>query len=58
MLMAKIRPRLERQNGGSGKIFANPVIPQIDDYYEPLPSIIGHLHTAPSKHQPTARRVH
>ncbi len=53
----KIRPRLGRgQNGGTAKIFANPVIPQIDDYYEPLPSIISiYIQRRESKYQPTAR---
>lgn len=38
------------------KIFANPVIPQIDDYYEPFTYDYQHLHSAPEgKHQPTAR---
>ncbi len=42
--------------GVISKIFANPVIPQIDDYYEPFTFDYQHLHTAPeSKHQPTAR---
>ena len=38
------------------KIFNNPDMPQIDDYYEPFDFDYQHLHTAPiSKHQPTAR---
>ena len=38
------------------KIFANPDMPQIDDYYEPFDFDYQHLHTAPQgKHQPTAR---
>lgn len=42
--------------GVISKIFANPVIPQIDDYYEPFTFDYQHLHNAPeSKHQPTAR---
>lgn len=37
-------------------IFANPDMPQIDDYYEPFDFDYQHLHTAPQgKHQPTAR---
>ena len=52
----KIRPRLGGKMGVISKIFANPVIPQIDDYYEPFTFDYQHLHTAPeSKHQPTAR---
>src|SRR5690554_5296865 len=37
-------------------IFANPDLPQIDDYYEPIDFDYQHLHTAgDSKHQPVAR---
>ena len=37
-------------------IFANPNLPQIDDYYEPYTFDYEHLHNAPDmKHQPTAR---
>ena len=32
----KIRPRLGNKMGVITKIFANPVVPQIDDYYEPF----------------------
>ncbi|HQX95118.1 MAG TPA: nitrate reductase subunit beta, partial [Thermomonas sp.] len=38
------------------KIFANPDLPMIDDYYEPFDFDYQHLHQAPEgKHQPTAR---
>ncbi|KAG0958845.1 hypothetical protein G6F31_012246 [Rhizopus arrhizus] len=38
------------------KIFANPDLPQIDDYYEPFDFDYQNLHTAKdSQHQPTAR---
>ncbi|OGA18815.1 MAG: nitrate reductase subunit beta [Betaproteobacteria bacterium RIFCSPLOWO2_02_FULL_63_19] len=38
------------------KIFANPNLPQIDDYYEPFTFDYEHLHTAPEmKAPPTAR---
>jgi len=38
------------------KIFANPDMPQIDDYYEPFDFDYQHLHTAKQgEHQPTAR---
>src|SRR3990172_3277549 len=38
------------------KIFANPNLPQIDDYYEPFTFDYQHLHTAPEmKAPPTAR---
>lgn len=37
-------------------IFANPDLPEIDDYYEPFDFDYQHLHTAKdSKHQPIAR---
>lgn len=37
-------------------IFANPDLPQIDDYYEPFDFDYQHLHTAgDTKHQPVAR---
>ncbi len=39
-----------------GKIFANPHLPGIDDYYEPFDYDYQNLHNAPeSKHQPIAR---
>lgn len=45
--------------GVISKIFANPVIPQIDDYYEPFTFDYQHLHNAPeSKHQPLPVLVH
>ncbi|MBS0591979.1 MAG: nitrate reductase subunit beta, partial [Proteobacteria bacterium] len=38
------------------KIFANPNLPQIDDYYEPFTFDYDHLHSAPEMHHaPTAR---
>ncbi len=38
------------------KIFANPVVPQIDDHHEPFTFDYEHLHSAPEgKHIPTAR---
>ena len=38
------------------KIFANPNLPQIDDYYEPFTFDYDHLQSAPEmKHAPTAR---
>ena len=52
--------KLQLKVGGKlkvlSKIFANPDMPEIDDYYEPFDFDYQHLHTAPqSKHQPTAR---
>src|SRR5690349_16835922 len=38
------------------RIFANPNLPEIDDYYEPFTFDYGHLHSAPEmKATPTAR---
>ena len=52
--------KLEPRQGGRMKIlaniFANPNLPQIDDYYEPFTFDYDHLHSAPEmKHAPTAR---
>lgn len=49
-------PRLGSRSAVLSKIFANPVVPGIDDYYEPFTYDYQHLHTAKAgKHQPTAR---
>nr|MBA2814349.1 nitrate reductase subunit beta [Candidatus Pantoea persica] len=49
-------PRLGSRSSVMMKIFANPVVPGIDDYYEPFTYNYQHLHTAKAgKHQPTAR---
>ena len=52
--------KLQLKAGGRfrmlAKIFANPDLPQIDDYYEPFDFDYHHLHEAPEgRHQPTAR---
>ena len=52
--------KIELKIGGKLKvlrnIFANPDMPQIDDYYEPFDFDYGYLHTAPeSQAMPTAR---
>ncbi len=52
--------KLEPKQGGKlrilANIFANPDLPEIDDYYEPFDFDYEHLHNAPeSKHQPVAR---
>ncbi len=52
--------RLQPRMGGKwrllAKIFANPDLPEIDDYYEPFTFDYAHLQNAPeSKAQPTAR---
>lgn len=52
--------KLELRSGGRARrlmnIFANPDLPEIDDYYEPFDFDYGHLQTAPlSEAAPTAR---
>ncbi|MCC7184127.1 MAG: nitrate reductase subunit beta [Rhodocyclaceae bacterium] len=54
------RGRLKLKQGGKlgvlSKIFSNPNLPQIDDYYEPFTFDYEHLHNAPpSQAAPTAR---
>ena len=52
----KLVPRAGGRWRMLSKIFANPNLPQIDDYYEPFDFDYQHLHEAPdSQHQPTAR---
>ena len=54
-ISGKLTPRGNRVSVLS-KIFANPVLPQIDDYYEPFTYDYQHLHNAPEgKYLPTAR---
>ena len=54
----KLKPRIGGKLGVLSKIFANPDLPQIDDYYEPFTFDYEHLHTAPeSQTMPTARPV-
>ncbi|MFB2779610.1 nitrate reductase subunit beta [Shewanella mangrovisoli] len=56
----KINGKLEPKMGGKvsvlAKLFNNPDMPVIDDYYEPFTFDYEHLHNAPQgKHQPIAR---
>ncbi len=52
----KIEPRQGAKWKLLMKIFANPNLPQIDDYYEPFTFDYGHLQSAPEMHAaPTAR---
>lgn len=52
----RLEPRLGSRVGVLKKIFANPEVPGIDDYYEPFTYDYQHLHTAKQgKSQPTAR---
>ncbi len=52
----EIEPRIGSKLKVLSKIFNNPDMPGIEDYYEPFDFDYQHLHTAPQgKHQPTAR---
>ncbi|MEK0084184.1 nitrate reductase subunit beta [Benzoatithermus flavus] len=52
----RIEPRQGPKWRILANIFANPNLPEIDDYYEPFTFDYEHLHTAPeSKAMPTAR---
>jgi len=56
----KSNGRIEPRIGGKWqvlmKIFANPHLPQIDDYYEPFTFDYQHLHTAPEMKAPPVAR--
>ncbi|WP_027329404.1 nitrate reductase subunit beta [Marinimicrobium agarilyticum] len=52
----KIKPRIGGKLRVLANLFANPDLPEIDDYYEPFDFDYQHLHKAgDKKHQPTAR---
>ena len=52
----KIEPRIGAKWRVLSKIFANPDLPEIDDYYEPFTFDYAHLQNAPEgKAMPTAR---
>jgi len=52
----KLTPKMGSKWRILAKIFANPDLPEIDDYYEPFTFDYQHLHTAPeSQAMPTAR---
>ncbi len=52
----KLQPRMGPKWRILSNIFANPDLPEIDDYYEPFTFDYQHLHNAPdSKAMPTAR---
>jgi len=52
----KLQPRIGPRWRVLANIFANPDLPEIDDYYEPFTFDYGHLQTAPeSQAMPTAR---
>lgn len=43
----KLEPRMGNRVGLLSKIFANPDVPALDDYYEPFDYDYQNLHTAP-----------
>ncbi|WP_341937470.1 nitrate reductase subunit beta [Marinimicrobium sp. C2-29] len=52
----KIKPRIGGKLRVLANLFANPDLPEIDDYYEPFDFDYQNLHKAgDTKHQPTAR---
>lgn len=52
----RLIPRIGGKLQVLANLFANPDLPEIDDYYEPFDFDYQHLHNAGnSKHQPTAR---
>lgn len=52
----KLQPKMGGKLGVLAKIFANPDLPEIDDYYEPFTFDYEHLQKAPElKASPTAR---
>ncbi|SDF76229.1 respiratory nitrate reductase beta subunit [Limimonas halophila] len=52
----KLEPRLGAKWRILAKIFANPDLPEIDDYYEPFTFDYEHLHTAPDMQAPPTAR--
>ncbi|GAB4561544.1 MAG: nitrate reductase subunit beta [Geothermobacteraceae bacterium] len=55
---AVLKLKLGGRGGVLGKIFANPALPSMDDYYEPFTYKYGDLTSAPAGNdQPTARPV-
>ncbi|MEA9390179.1 nitrate reductase subunit beta [Acerihabitans sp. TG2] len=55
-IKGRLQPRMGSRVGLLSKIFANPHMPEIDDYYEPFDYDYQNLHNAPlGKQQPVAR---
>jgi len=52
----RIRPKQGGKLALLAKIFANPHLPEIDDYYEPFTFDYEHLHTAPASQTPPVAR--
>ena len=51
----KLQPKMGAKWRILAKIFANPDLPEIDDYYEPFTFDYAHLQNAPELEAPTAR---
>lgn len=55
-IKGKLEPRMGNRVGVLSRLFNNPDMPTIDDYYEPFTFDYEHLHNAKQgRHQPTAR---
>ncbi|WP_238787099.1 hypothetical protein [Vibrio fluvialis] len=55
-IKGKLEPKMGNKIGVMAKLFNNPDMPTIDDYYEPFTFDYEHLQNAPqSQHQPIAR---
>lgn len=54
-IKGKLVPRMGNRVGLLSKIFANPDVPALDDYYEPFDYDYEHLKNAPEGSLPTAR---
>ena len=54
----KIKPKMGGKLKLLSKIFANPDLPEIDDYYEPFTFDYAHLQTATESETPPTARVH
>jgi nitrate reductase / nitrite oxidoreductase, beta subunit len=54
----RLRLTLHSKPKGLARLFFNPALPQLDDYYEPFTFTYEDLFTAPAgEHQPTARPI-
>ncbi|MDH3518148.1 MAG: nitrate reductase subunit beta [Acidimicrobiia bacterium] len=54
----RLKLTLHSKAKGLGRLFFNPDLPQMDDYYEPFTFTYGDLFSAPAgEHQPTARPI-
>jgi nitrate reductase / nitrite oxidoreductase, beta subunit len=54
----RLRLTLHSKPQGLARLFFNPALPQLDDYYEPFTFTYEDLFTAPAgEHQPTARPI-